>query len=140
MQSITSSSDNIFRASFEAGQIVPADFNHRGHLRLAYTYLCDGNTKFAYKKMKIAIRNLLKNNGVDESKYHETLTMAWIQAVRHFMEMSKGGAQSFDEFVKMDDRILNDKIMLSHYSKELLFSNTARARFVKPDLQAIPQY
>jgi hypothetical protein len=36
--------------------------------------------------------------------------------------------------------VLDTKIMLTHYSAEVLFSPEARALFVEPDLDPIPRY
>jgi hypothetical protein len=36
--------------------------------------------------------------------------------------------------------LLDSRIMLTHYSTELLFSDKARAKFVEPDLDPIPRY
>ena len=45
---------------------------------------------------------------------------------------------SADEFIDRNPILLDSKIMLTHYSAELLFSPDARTRFVEPDLQRIP--
>jgi len=36
--------------------------------------------------------------------------------------------------------LLDSKIMLTHYSAELLFSDQARAEFVEPNLDPIPRH
>jgi len=36
--------------------------------------------------------------------------------------------------------LLDSKIMLTHYSADLLFSDEARARFVEPNLDPIPRH
>ena len=36
--------------------------------------------------------------------------------------------------------LLDSKIMMTHYSAEVLFSDEARARFVEPNLSPIPRY
>lgn len=81
----------------------------------------------------------LQHHGVDPSKYHETMTRAWVIAMRHFMEVSPG-AESADEFIDANPTLMDAKIMLTHYSADLIFSAEAQARFVEPDLQAIPEH
>jgi hypothetical protein len=49
-------------------------------------------------------------------------------------------AASADEFIANNPRMLDAKIMLTHYSAEVLFSAEARARFVEPDLERIPRH
>ena len=134
-----SSIDREFRAAFEAGAFAPADFSHRAHVRLAYVYLADSDVNLALERMRAALVSFLSHHGIPATKYHETLTRAWILAVDHFMHRSPAAA-SADDFIARNPLLLDTKIMLTHYSASLLFSDTARARFVEPDLDPIPRY
>ena len=138
MEHRASASDQEFRSAFEAMQVSPADFDHRAHVRLAYIYLCEGGVEQAHVAMRDAILGFLRHLGVDESKYHETITRAWIMALRHFMDRSAAPASSSSEFVERNPELLDSGIMLSHYSAEVLFSDAARSRFVAPDVEEIP--
>lgn len=134
------SKDDIeYKDRFESGAIAPAEFHHRDHLRLIYVYLCEGDVAEANDRMRASLKKFLKENDVPASKYHETLTYSWTQAVRHFM-FHAGSPVSFDEFVALDGRLLDKDIMLSHYERETLFSESARGAFVPPDITPIPQY
>lgn len=134
-----SKEDRAFRFQFESCKVPPAEFDHRAHLRLAYVYLAECDTEAAYRLMRDGLRNFLEYNGVDLSKYHDTMTRAWILAVRHFMEATTS-AQSASSFIEQHPEMLDAKIMMTHYSAELLFSDEARAKFVEPDLDPIPRY
>ena len=134
-----SAEDRAFRADLEAGRFPPGEFNHRAHVRLAYVYLAENDTDAAHHLLRDALLAFLRTHGVDVSKYHETMTQAWVMAVRHFMEISPG-AESSDDFMGGDPRMLDSKTMLTHYSAEVLSSDEARARFVEPDLGPIPRY
>ena len=70
--------------------------------------------------MRNALLAFITHNGIPASKYHETLTRAWILAVHHFMSTS-GGAASADAFIDSNPSLLSTQIMLSHYSAETLF-------------------
>jgi hypothetical protein len=139
MKHLLSPSDRAFRTEFEAGTFPPAAFGHRAHVRLAYVYLADHDTDVAHQRMQNALVAFLRYHGVDVSKYHETMTRAWIMAVRHFMEISPGSGSS-EAFMEHNPRLLDSKIMMTHYSAEVLFSDEARARFVEPNLSPIPRY
>jgi hypothetical protein len=102
-------------------------------------YLCDHDTDTARGLMHTSLLRFLAHNGVDPMKYHETLTRAWILAVRHFMQHVTS-SDSSASFMRMDPRVLDTDIMLTHYSANLLFSEEARLRFVEPDLSQIPRY
>lgn len=131
--------DAAFRARFDAGKVTLTEFHHREHLRLAYAYLCSASTEAAYHTMKISLKRFLSKNGVPASKYHETLTRSWLEAVKHFM-VKAGSPKSFDEFIEADDRLLSVDILLTHYKRDTLFSDKARIEFVRPDIAPIPQY
>jgi hypothetical protein len=49
-------------------------------------------------------------------------------------------ATSADDFIERNPLLLDSKIMLTHYSAGLLFSDAARAEFVEPDLDPIPRH
>jgi hypothetical protein len=134
-----SADDERFRIDFEACAVDAATFDHRGHVRLAYTYLVDHDDERAFAAMRTALFGFIRCNGVDPTKYHETITRAWILAVRHFMVRTPP-MPSADAFIEANPILLDSKIMLSHYSAGLLFSPEARERFVEPDLSPIPRH
>jgi hypothetical protein len=131
--------DIRFRTAFEDGSLPPAQFDHRAHVRLAYTYLAGNSTETAAVLLRASLLAYLRHHGIDTAKYHETMTRAWILAVRHFMALSPDTA-SADEFIDANPTLLDGRIMLTHYSAELLFSAAARASFAEPDLQDIPRH
>ena len=90
----------------------------------------------ATNKMRFGIFNLLKSFGIDLTKmmpYHETLTIFWMRTVDDFRR-SKNSNSVVDignELIKTFDKDFPFKF----YSRELLFSDKARAKFVESDLQ-----
>jgi hypothetical protein len=134
-----SMSDREFLAAFEAGAFAPADFSHRAHVRLAYVYLAESDVDLALERMRAALVSFLCHHDIPATKYHETLTRAWLLGVNHFMHRSPE-ASSADDFIARNPLLLDTKIMLTHYSAELLFSDQARADFVEPNLDPIPRH
>jgi len=139
MKHEVSKSDIEFLTAFEAGTYAPANFNHRAHVRLAYIYLATNDVERATTLMRAAIMNFLRHHGITPTKYHETLTHAWILAVFHFMHRTTEAA-SADEFIQRTPILLDARIMMTHYSAERLFSQHARHGFVEPDLEPIPRH
>jgi hypothetical protein len=131
--------DRQFQRSFEALEVAPSAFDHAAHVRLAYVYLCQYPVDEATGRMKDALLAFVDHLGVGRSKFHETITRAWILAVRHFMELSPPAA-SATEFISANPRLLDTGIMLKHYSAEVLFSPAAREAFVRPDIRPIPEH
>lgn len=132
-----STDDLRFRVEFESGHFLPAAFDHRAHVRLAYVHLCESGPDAAHGNIRESLHTFLTRHGIDPAKYHETLTQAWVQAVRHFMDRNPG-TESADEFMAGSPRLFETDIMLTHYSREVLFSDAARKTFVAPDREPIP--
>ena len=133
----SSAADRRFRDEFEACRVAPERFDHPAHVRLAYVYLTEGDTEAAVARMRRALERFIAWNGVPASKYHETLTRSWVLAVHHFMQRSPAAAAA-DVFIDANPALLDTRIMLTHYSRDRLFSDAARREFVEPDLAPIP--
>jgi hypothetical protein len=124
--------DDTFLARFEAGSLQ--SFDHRDHLRVAFAYARRGGVEHAVDHARRGLRHLTAAHGEPE-RYHETLTTAWARVIAHHAEAHADG---FDAFVEANPHLLDRELLLAHYSRERLFSPTARARFVEPDLRALP--
>ena len=133
--------DIAFKKDVESCNFPVPDFDHRAHLRLAYVYLVETNsTSESVNLVRQALTGLLKHAGVDPSaKYHETLTEAWLLAVHHFM-CQTSNATSADDFIDQNSKLLDSKIMLFHYSDDVLFSEAAKTAFIEPNLEPIPRH
>ena len=131
-----SEEDRTFRLAFEACTVPPSEFTHAAHVRLAYVYLVEHGVEPAVQRMREALLEFLRHNDIPRSKFHETITRAWVLAVRHFM--NKGASASSADFIAKNPELLDSRIMLTHYSASVLFSPGARAGFVEPDLDPIP--
>ena len=119
------------------GTLPAASFDHRAHVRLAYLKLAEQNVDAALVSFRETLQAFMRAHGIDPGKYHETITVAWLLAVRHFMD-GAGSCASADEFIERCPRLLDTSIMMTHYSPSHLFSAEAKAGFVEPDLAPIP--
>jgi hypothetical protein len=121
--------------SFETGTISEKDWRHAEHLTVALYYLSNHDFCTALTKMRDGIFNLLRAFKVDLSKempYHETLTVFWMRTVDDFRK-SKNGA-SMPEICRELIEKFDKDYPLRFYSRELLFSNEARIKFIDGDL------
>lgn len=122
-------------AAFESGTISRDAWKHAEHLTVGLYYLSRYDLETAMTEMRTGIFNLLRSFGVDLSKempYHETLTVFWMRTIAEF-NASKNGAslvEKANELVEKYDK----HYPLKFYSREVLFSDEARARFVEGDL------
>ena len=129
--------DRDFKLAFEACTVTPSRFNHEAHVRLAYIYLVEYDVESAVQRMRDGLLNFLQHHGIPLSKFHETLTRAWVLAVRHFMNRSTSSSST--DFIARNQKVLDSRIMLTHYSARVLFSSDARAFFVETYLDPIPE-
>ena len=82
-----STEDLEFVKDFESFGIAAGEFDHGSHVRMAYTYLCENDARTTCTKVRHVLHSFLSHAGIEPStKYHETLTQAWVFAVRHFMK------------------------------------------------------
>ncbi|WP_045855945.1 hypothetical protein [Teredinibacter purpureus] len=129
--------DKCFLDAFENATLDIKAFHHREHVRLAYIELTLNDVHTAYRKIRSGLLRLLDHNGIDRQQYHDTLTFAWVQAVRHFMYLTDRSV-SADDFIAQNTVVLDKSVMYTHYSYELIKQEHARVAYVPPDLQPIP--
>ena len=124
--------------SFEEATIPHDDWKHAEHLVVALYYLTHHDLDAAYGKMRSGILNLLEHGfKIDlkkEMPYHETITLFWMRTVADF-NASKNGASLLDKANEVAYKWDKDYPLI-FYSRELLFSDEARAKFVPGDLQS----
>ncbi len=125
-------------SSFEDATIPRDAWKHAEHLTVALHYLCLHDIDAATEKMRSGIFKLLKAFEVDLSKempYHETLTIFWMRTVADF-NASKNSSSLLDKANELVAEYDKD-YPLRFYSREFLFSDEARARFVDGDLETL---
>ncbi len=110
-------------------------FGHREHLELAWTYVRRYPFDKAAEAMVAAIRRVARLHEA-EDKYHDTITRAWLHFVA--VHIQRWGAESFEEFIERNPDLLDRKLIEHFYSRELIFSESARAAWVGPDLRPLP--
>ena len=121
--------------TFEDATISRDDWKHAEHLTVALHYLCLHDMAAATDKMRSGIFKLLNAFEVDLTKempYHETLTIFWMRTVADF-NATKNGASLLDKANELVATYDKDYPM-KFYTREFLFSDEARARFVDGDL------
>ncbi|WP_075184843.1 hypothetical protein [Teredinibacter haidensis] len=131
--------DKSFLSAFENSTLEVTAFHHREHVRLAYIELVLNDVNGALQKIRNGLLRLLEQNGIDKSQYHETLTFAWVRAIRHFMSLTEN-TKSSEDFVRQNKWLLDKEVMFNHYSRALISQEKSRSEYVPPDLQPIPEH
>ena len=129
--------DTEFAARFADCTLPPAEFNHRGHVRIAWINLQRLPFDEAVRTTCEGIRTYATSLGA-ASKFHWTIT----EALMHLLHA--GGAADpslpFEQFIKGNAPLLADargRIAL-HYTDAALATEFARGQFVRPDLAPLP--
>ncbi len=112
-----------------------ANFGHREHLELAWTYLGRHDFARASAAMGAAIRHIAELHGAG-AKYHETLTAAWFQLVA--VHRARSHAATFEEFIGESPELMDRQLLERHYSQQLIAGERARSEPVAPDLLKLP--
>ena len=128
-------------AAFEDASIARDVWKHAEHLVVALYYANKYDLETAIAKMKDGLFNLLTVGfKVDLSKempYHETLTVFWMRTVNDFVGTTNG--MPLHEKANSLIETFDKDYPLRFYSREFLFSDEARARFVEPDIVPVRQ-
>ena len=121
---------------FETAAISREAWKHAEHLTVALYYITHHDIETATEKMRSGIFKLLREGfKVDlekEMPYHETLTVFWMRTVSEF-NTSKDGDSLLNKANELAATYDKD-YPLKFYSREYLFSDEARARYVAGDL------
>lgn len=128
--------DDEFVEAFLSGSLPPAQFHHRDHLRLAWVLVRQQGTEAASHTITAGIRRFAAAHGQAE-KYHETITRFWVRIVGH-MASACPEIADFSTFLATFPQLLDKDLPYRHWRRETMGSAAARARWVEPDLFALP--
>ena len=124
-------------AAFENTSIARCEWKHSHHLVVALWYIDRFGLELAIERMRDGLFNLLtvgfKVDLTKEMPYHETLTVFWMRTVDEFSR-GTNGVPLHEKANSLIEKFDKD-YPLRFYSREFLFSDNARSRFVEPDLQ-----
>jgi hypothetical protein len=128
--------DQDFREAFESLNIPSEMFHHREHIRLAWIYSRQYPQEQALALMVQGIEAFAKHHGA-ASKYHHTITVAWMRLVRHAARLAPS-APDFNTFASVHPRLFDLRLLEYYYSKARLQSDAARHAWIEPDLRPLP--
>lgn len=125
-------SDSAFVQQLEACTLPPTLFSHEAHLRLAWIYIKTYGTEKAADTICQSLIQYVDALGARD-KYNQTLTVAAVRVVSHFMNQSR--ADTFYEFIGEFPRLKsNFKALLgAHYQIDIYNSDLAKRTYLEPD-------
>ena len=128
--------DEEFEKAFEKCNLAPGLFNHEAHLRLTWIHLNKYGLEKALVNIETQLKNYVAHAGATD-KYHQTLTLAAVKVVYHFMR--KGAKADFPSFIAEHPKLKYEfkKLINYHYSYDVFQSEQAKKTYQKPDLHPI---
>ncbi|WP_135081193.1 hypothetical protein [Terasakiella sp. SH-1] len=122
--------------NFAKRAISPEDFDHKGHLYMAWVHLKWFPFQDANQKICTGIHDLATQFGAPE-KYHRTLSEAFVRIVQS--RLNEETKTCFECFVKENRDLIEDSksVLAQYYSHSRLYSAEAKSSWVQPDLQDI---
>lgn len=126
-------SDDSFEEQFATASLPIPWFTHAAHLRLAWIQLDRYGQETAIKNIRAQIKQFAQAAG-EPDKYHETVTIAAILMVEHFMKQHKEAGSK--AFLDAHPQLAKDfkGLIQSHYSRDIFKDQEARKVFLQPDL------
>ena len=122
--------------SFEDCSLPRPEWTHANHLVVALWYVLHHTPADAVTLMRDGIYRYANVHG-SRTGYHETITLAWVAVIERFLKM-RGRDQPVSVLAARLLAECGDKeYLLRFYSRERLFSDEARVRWVAPDLAEI---
>lgn len=119
----------------ETCAIDPDQFRHGHHLAVALLYALRHTESEALALMRASLLRLLDHHGLGAQVYHETITAFWVRRVSAFADAS-GRARPLHQLANELAALCgNSRLVFDYYSKELIDSPEARARWTEPDLK-----
>ena len=125
-------SNNEFLSQFEAKSLLPEEFTHIGHLRLAWLYIKQYDLDTAIDKLTNGINAYASSLGAPE-KFHHTITEALARIIQH--RIKQQSYANFEDYLHKNDDLTNNALQVLHtyYTADCLNSEAAKLAFVAPD-------
>ena len=124
------SADSPELGRFVRGDIDPAQFPHREHVRMAFEMLKRHDFPETVLHYSRALRAMAERVGRPQA-FHQTITIAFLSLIAERME--RDGAADFVAFAQANPDLLEKSVLGRWYRPERLASEIARRTFVLPE-------
>ena len=128
--------DLQLREQFEARTLANGAFRHREHVRLTWIYLTSQPPEVGAASLGHSLLALATSHGRPDP-IHYTLTVAWIRIIEGARRAHPD--LPFDALVDAVPSLLDKDAPLAYYTRDCLYSDTAKQSWIEPDVQPLPQ-
>lgn len=122
---------------FRDRTLPKSEWTHGAHLAVGMWYVANHGPWEALGLLRTGIRALNDAHGVANSEtsgYHETITSAYVALLSMWCDAHPFESAAVRLSSLRRSAVVERDVLLRFYSREVLFSTAARARWVKPDL------
>lgn len=124
--------------AFRRRELAATRWTHEAHVRVAWCYLRRFGLEESERRFPDDLRR--HNESIDKPRgYHETITLAMLRVLAARL-VGPAAAAPWSRFAAANPELLrwDEPVLLRHYTRERLFSDDARARFLAPDRLPLP--
>jgi hypothetical protein len=122
--------DCLDLARFVRGEIAPAAFPHREHVRMAFEMLRRHDFVETTLHFSRALRSMAQQAGKPHA-FHQTVTIAFLSLIAERMDRAE--CQDFGAFARANPDLFDKDILRRWYRPERLASECARRTFLLPE-------
>ncbi len=115
---------------FMRGEVDPAQFPHREHVRMAFEMLRRHDFAETVLHYSRALQALTRRAGRPEA-FHQTVTIAFLSLIAERMEGSS--ASDFAAFARQHPELLEKSVLSAWYRPERLATPAAKRTFLLPE-------
>lgn len=136
--------DAELKRRFEDRTLPFAEWTHRAHVRMAFTYLSEGSFDRALSRLREGIRAYNAAHGVPDGPlegYHETTTHAFLRIIDTTMRVhsSERPPPDSEAFCDEHPHLLSKFLLRLYYSPARRRDPRGKREFVEPDLAPLPR-
>jgi hypothetical protein len=125
-----------FIRAFEDCSLPNSEWNHAKHLIMALWYIRRHGRDEATTLIREGIRRYNECQG-NLNGYHETITLAWVAVIEQFLATRDRDVAVSALIAELLEVCGERDYLLRFYSRERLFSDEARRRWVTPDVAEV---
>lgn len=132
--------DDEFLAAFRARTLPRPEWTHTAHLRMAFLVLMEKERNYpgALACIRDGIRAYNTARG-NPHGYHETVTVAFVCLMHDRLRRDPVSGVNFAAFRAAHGDLFHADVLLDYYTRERLYSEEARAKFLPADYRPLPE-
>jgi hypothetical protein len=120
---------------FETCELAPDHVSHRAHVAMsAWCFLTQDEAE-ATARIYDGLQRFVKWHKLDV--YNETITWFWIKLIAKAVATADRTQPAFTVVNELTSRLGDSRMIFAYYTRERLYGDEARRRWIEPDLQPL---